>query len=109
VDTVWTPPALCKLKKKISPPEAHHTLNGWNITFVNHLKYLSVIFDKRIALRLYIEVIEAKAIRIYCSTCKIRFCTPLETFQGMYIIIQQNCAGNKQKSYKIMRMNMFVV
>jgi hypothetical protein len=25
----------------------------------------------------------------------------------MYVIIQQNCAGNKQKSYKIMRMNMF--
>jgi hypothetical protein len=27
----------------------------------------------------------------------------------MYIIIQQNCAGNKQKSYEIMRMNMFAV
>jgi hypothetical protein len=27
----------------------------------------------------------------------------------MYTIIQQNCAGDKQKSYKIMRMNMFAV
>jgi hypothetical protein len=25
------------------------------------------------------------------------------------MIIKQNCAGNKLKSYKIMRMNMFVV
>jgi hypothetical protein len=25
----------------------------------------------------------------------------------MYTIIQQNCAGNKQKSYKIMRKNTF--
>jgi hypothetical protein len=27
----------------------------------------------------------------------------------MYTIIQQNCAGDKQKSYKIMRMSMFAV
>jgi hypothetical protein len=29
-------------------PEAHLTMNGRNIPFVNHIKYLGVIFDKRI-------------------------------------------------------------
>jgi hypothetical protein len=52
-----------------------------------------------------------------------QFSAPLDIFQGahrsaiftrhsifrMYTIIQQNCADGKQKSYKIMRMNMFVV
>jgi hypothetical protein len=33
-------------------------------------------------------------------------CTLVSTFH-IYTIIQQNCAGNKQKSHKIMRMNMF--
>jgi hypothetical protein len=45
-------------------------LNEWNIPFVNHVKYLGVIFDKRITWRLHIEITEAKAfrtfIRIYC-------------------------------------------
>jgi hypothetical protein len=40
-----------------------------NIPFVNHVKYLGVIFDKRITCRLDIEMIETKAfgtyIRIY--------------------------------------------
>jgi hypothetical protein len=40
------------------------TLNGWNIPFVNHVKYLGVIFDKRITCRPHIEMIEAKAFRI---------------------------------------------
>jgi hypothetical protein len=35
-------------------------------------------------------------------------CTRLSTFH-MYTIILQNYAGNKQKSYRNMRMNMFVV
>jgi hypothetical protein len=35
------------------------TLNGRNITFVNQVKYLGVIFDKRITWRLHIEMIEA--------------------------------------------------
>jgi hypothetical protein len=30
------------------PPEAHSPLNERNIPFVNHVKYLGVIFDKRI-------------------------------------------------------------
>jgi hypothetical protein len=47
------------------PPEAHLTLNGRNIPFVNHVKYLCVIFDKMITWRLHIEVIEAKAFRTF--------------------------------------------
>jgi hypothetical protein len=43
------------------PPEAHLTLNGCNIPFINHVKYLGIIFDKRITWRLHIEMIEAKA------------------------------------------------
>jgi hypothetical protein len=39
------------------------TLNRWNIPFVNNVKYLGVIFDKRITWRLHIEMIEAKAFR----------------------------------------------
>jgi hypothetical protein len=50
-------------------PEAHLTLNEWNIPFVNHVKYLGVTFDKRITCRLHLDVTEAKAfttfIRIY--------------------------------------------
>jgi hypothetical protein len=50
-------------------PEAHLTLNGRNIAFVNHVKYLGVILHKRITWRLHIEMIESKAfgtfIRIY--------------------------------------------
>jgi hypothetical protein len=40
-------------------------LNGWNIPFINHVKYLGVIFDKRITWRLRIEMIEAKAFRSF--------------------------------------------
>jgi hypothetical protein len=32
-----------------------------NIPFINHVKYLGVIFDKGITRRLHIEMIEAKA------------------------------------------------
>jgi hypothetical protein len=35
-------------------------LNGWNIPFVNSVKYLGAIFDKKIAWRPQ-EMIEAKA------------------------------------------------
>jgi hypothetical protein len=40
-------------------------LNGQNISFVNHVKYLGVVCDKRIAWRLHIEMIEAKAFRMF--------------------------------------------
>jgi hypothetical protein len=40
-------------------------LNNRNIPFVNHAKYLGVIFDKRITWRLHIEIIEANAFRTF--------------------------------------------
>jgi hypothetical protein len=49
----------------LRPPEAHLTLNGWNIPFVNYVKYLGVIFDKSITWGLHIEMIEAKAFRTF--------------------------------------------
>jgi hypothetical protein len=47
------------------PPESHITLNGQNISFVSNVKYLDVIFDKKITWRLRIEIIEAKAFRTF--------------------------------------------
>jgi hypothetical protein len=44
-----------------TPPESLLTLNGRKAPFVNNVKYLGVIFDKRITWRLHIERIEAKA------------------------------------------------
>jgi hypothetical protein len=46
---------------RLRAPEAHLTLNGQNIPSVSHIKYLGVIFDKRITWRLHIEMIGAKA------------------------------------------------
>jgi hypothetical protein len=46
------------------PPETHLALNGRNIPFVNSVKYLGVIFDKKVTWR-YIEMIVAKAFRIF--------------------------------------------
>jgi hypothetical protein len=43
--------------------DAHLTLNGQNIPFVNHVKYLAVILDKR--WRLHIEMTEAKTFRTF--------------------------------------------
>jgi hypothetical protein len=42
-----------------APPESLLTLNGWNIPFLNNVKYIGVIFDKRITWRLHLERIEA--------------------------------------------------
>jgi hypothetical protein len=47
------------------PPEAILTLNGRNIPFINHVKLLGVIFDKRITWRLHIEMTEAKAFKTF--------------------------------------------
>jgi hypothetical protein len=44
---------------------SHLKLNGWNILFVNSVKYLGVIFDIKITRRLHIEMIEAKAFRTF--------------------------------------------
>jgi hypothetical protein len=40
-------------------------LNGRNIPFVNSVKYLGIIFDKRMTWRLHIKMIEAKALRVF--------------------------------------------
>jgi hypothetical protein len=47
-------------------------------------------------------------LEIFQGEHRSAICTRLSTFH-MYTIIQQNCAGNKLKSYKIMRMNMIAV
>jgi hypothetical protein len=47
------------------PPAARFTLNGKDIPFVNSIKYLSVTFEKKITLRLHINMIEAKAFRTF--------------------------------------------
>jgi hypothetical protein len=49
------------------------TLNGRNIPFINRVKYLGVIFDKRITWRLHTEMIEAKAFRTF-----VRVYSPFE-------------------------------
>jgi hypothetical protein len=48
-----------------APPESLLTLNGRNIPFVNNVKYLGVICDKRITWKLHVEKIEAKAFRTF--------------------------------------------
>jgi hypothetical protein len=47
------------------PPDSPLTLNGRNIPFVNSVKYLGIIFDKRMTWRLHIEMTEAKAFRTF--------------------------------------------
>jgi hypothetical protein len=49
------------------PPVSHLTLNGRNIPFVNSAKYLDVIFDKKVIWRTHIEMIEARAFRIFIT------------------------------------------
>lgn len=52
--------------------DSHLTQNRHNIAFVNNIKYLLVIFDKRITLRLHTEMIEAKALRTFISLSHIQ-------------------------------------
>jgi hypothetical protein len=63
-------------------PESHLALNGRNITFINSVKYLGVIFDKKVTWRLHIEMIEAKAfrkfIRIYSLFKRERLSTNIK-------------------------------
>jgi hypothetical protein len=47
------------------PPDSPLTLNGRNIPFLNSVKYLGVIFDRRMTWRLHIEMIEAKGLRTF--------------------------------------------
>jgi hypothetical protein len=44
-------------------PDSLLKLNGWNIPFVNSVKYLGVLFDKRMTWRLRMQMIEAKTFR----------------------------------------------
>jgi hypothetical protein len=53
---------------RIRPLESLLTLNGQNIPFVNNVKYLGVIFDKKITWRLHIKPIEAKTFRAFTRT-----------------------------------------
>jgi hypothetical protein len=46
-------------------PDSTVTLNGRNIPFVNSVKYLGVMFDKRMIWRFHIELIEAQAFRTF--------------------------------------------
>jgi hypothetical protein len=46
-------------------PQSHLALNGRNVKFVNSVKHLGVIFEKKFTWRLHIEMIEAKAFRIF--------------------------------------------
>jgi hypothetical protein len=59
-------PTLSTSLIEIKPHDSPLTLNGRNIPFVNSVKYLGVIFDKRMMTwRLHIEMIEAKAFRTF--------------------------------------------
>jgi hypothetical protein len=53
---------------RIRPPESLLTINGQNIEFVNNVKYLGVIFDKKITWGLHIKTIETKAFRTFIRT-----------------------------------------
>jgi hypothetical protein len=43
---------------RLRSPEAHLALNGRNVPFVSHVKYVGVVFDKRITRILHIEMFE---------------------------------------------------
>jgi hypothetical protein len=53
------------MKIRLRPPEADLILNGQNISFVSHVKYLDEFLDKRITWRLQTEMIEAKVFRTF--------------------------------------------
>jgi hypothetical protein len=46
-------------------PETSLTFSGRNMPFVNNIKYVCVIFDRKITWRLHIEALEAKAFRTF--------------------------------------------
>jgi hypothetical protein len=47
------------------PPDSLLKLNGRNITFVDSVKYLGVLFDKRMTWKLHIQMIEANSFRTF--------------------------------------------
>jgi hypothetical protein len=52
----------------VRSPEPLLTLNGRNIPFVNNVKYLGVIFDKKITWKSQMEMIRAKVFRAFIIT-----------------------------------------
>jgi hypothetical protein len=53
------------LTRRNRPPDSLLKLNGRNIPFVNSVKYLGVLFDKRMTWRLHIQMMGAKAFRTF--------------------------------------------
>jgi hypothetical protein len=51
--------------RSLQPPESHFTLNGRNFAFLSSVKYLGVIFDKRVTWRVHIGMIKSKAFRTF--------------------------------------------
>jgi len=51
--------------------EDRHKLNVRNIPFLNHVKYLCLIFDKRVTRRLHIRTFAAKASRTFIRACSL--------------------------------------
>jgi hypothetical protein len=47
------------------PPDSLLTLNERNIPFVKNVKYVGLIFDKRMTWKLHVQIIEAKAFRTF--------------------------------------------
>jgi hypothetical protein len=50
---------------RLRPVDAHVTLNGRNISFANHVRYLGVMFDRNITWRINTETSETKAFRTF--------------------------------------------
>jgi hypothetical protein len=55
------------------------TMNGRIFPFANHVKHLSVIFDKRIIWRLHTKVFEAKAFRTFITIYSLFKCKHLRS------------------------------
>jgi hypothetical protein len=55
------------------------TINGQNIPFVNNVKYLGVIFDRKITWGLHIKTIETKAFRAFTRTYSLFRCEHLSS------------------------------
>jgi hypothetical protein len=66
--------------RRFRPFEAHFTSIERNIPFVNHVKYLGVIFTKRIIWRPHIEIIETKAFRTFIGVYSVFKNEPLSAY-----------------------------
>jgi hypothetical protein len=64
---------------RLRAPDAHLTLSGRIIPFVDHVKYMGVIFYKRITRGLYIEIIEPKTIKTFIRIYSLFKSEPLST------------------------------